>query len=156
MKNNFTLGKGILTAIAAWFSNAMGLLLPTLILLSILMTAEYISGILVIKKEQINHPHEKKSQYIRKKIIFSIYKKAGCILTIAAALSMDYLIHKYAARLGLQADSNTWIGLLVTVWFILNELLSILRNAGRLGAILPKFLVNSIKKIKNDINNTNL
>ena len=128
----------------------------TLILLSILMTAEYISGILVIKKENWEHPDNQKSQYIRKKIITAFYKKAGCILTIAAALSMDYLIHKYAARLGLQADSNTWIGLLVTIWFILNELLAILRNAGRLGTALPKFLLKFIRKIKKYINNTEL
>ena len=156
MKNNSHFIKGIFTAVAAWFSSAMGLLLPTLALLFLLMAAEYFSGILVAKKEAFEHPDNRRNQHIRKKIISSLYRKAGCILTISAALSMDYLIHKYAARLGVQTDSNTLFGLLVTIWFILNELLSILKNAGRLGAILPEFLVKAIKKIKNYINHTEL
>lgn len=65
---------------------------------------------------------------------------------------MDFLIHKYAAELRIQADNKTLLGLLAAIWFILNELLSILKNAKCLGAVLPKFLSESIKKIKNYIN----
>lgn len=156
MKDNFHFIKGTFTVIAAWFSSTMGLLLPTLALLFLLMAAEYFSGILVAKKEEFEHPDNLRNQYIRSKLISSFYRKAGCILTISAALSMDYLIYKYAARLGIQTDSNTLFGLLVTIWFILNELLSILRNASRLGAALPEFLVKSIKKIKKYINHTEI
>lgn len=156
MKHNSQFLKGIFTATAAWFGSTMGLLLPTLALLFLLMTAEYFSGILVAKKEAFEHPDNRRNRQFRKKIISSFYRKAGCILTISAALSMDYLIHKYSGRLGIQTDNHTLFGLLVTIWFILNELLSILRNANRLGAALPQFLVKAIKKIKNYINHTEL
>ncbi len=152
MKNNVTFGKGILTVIAAWFGSTMGLLLPTLVLLFLLMAVESFSGILVTEKETLDHPDSRKPRHIRSKILTSLYRKTGCILTVLAALSMDFLIHKYAAELGIQADNKTLFGLLVTIWFILNELLSILKNAGCLGAKLPKFLSKSIQKIKNDIN----
>ncbi len=156
MKNNFQFIKGIFTAIAAWVGSAMGLLPPTFALLLLLMAAEVFSGILVAKKEAFEHPDNRKNQPLRRKIISSLYRKAGCILTISAAVSMDCLIRKYASRMGIQTDSNTLLGLLVTIWFILNELLSILRNANRLGAVLPEFLVKAIKKIKKYINRTEL
>ena len=156
MKNNSHFIKGIFSAITAWLGSAMGLLLPTLALLFLLMSAEYFSEILVAKKEAFEHPDNRQNQPFRRKTIFSVYRKAGCILTISAALSVDCLIHKYAARLGIQTDNHTLFSSLVTIWFILNELLSILRNAKRLGAALPGFLVKVIKKIKKSINHTEL
>ncbi len=156
MKNNDPFTKGIFTAVAAWFGKAMGLLFPTLALLLLLMAAEYISSMLVARKEAFEHPENQRSKHIRRKIISSLYRKAGCILTISAALSLDYLIHKYAARLGIQADNDTLFGLLVTIWFILSEVLAILKNTRRLGAALPEFLVKAIKKIKDYIDNTKL
>ncbi len=152
MKKDFTSGKGIFTAIAAWFGSTMGLLLPTLALLFLLMAVEYFSGILVTEKETLEHPDNRKPRHTRSRLLSSLYRKAGCILTVLAALSMDFLIHKYAAELGIQADNKTLLGLLAAIWFILNELLSILKNAKCLGAVLPKFLSESIKKIKNYIN----
>ena len=152
MKNSFHFGKALFTALAAWLGSTMGLLLPTLILLFILMVTEYISGMLVARKETSEHPNSSQTQKTHQKNISSIYKKAGYVLTIAAALSMDFLTQKYAAQLGLQLDNARLFSLLAAIWFILNELLSILRNANHLGAALPKFLVRSIKEIKNDIN----
>lgn len=44
-------------------------------------------------------------------------------------------------------------GLLVIIWLILNELLSILENAGRMGVNLPSFLVKVLSDMQNELEN---
>lgn len=156
MKTDFIFSKSIITIIGAWIGNSMGLLIPTLMLLIILMVIDYISGMLASKKESIEYPDKLQYRWSSKKSIIGIYKKIGYILTIFVAVSTDYIIHKYAVELGLKFASNTLFGLLVSIWFIINELLSILENANRMGVVLPKFLVKVLVTIKNDVDNTNL
>ncbi len=156
MKTNFINNKSIIAIIGAWIGNSMGLLIPTLMLLITLMVIDYISGMLASKKESIEYPDKLQYRWSSKKSIIGIYKKIGYILTIFVAVSTDYLIHKYAVELGLTFTSNTLFGLLVSIWFIINELLSILENANRMGVILPKFLVKVLANIKNDIDNKTL
>ncbi len=43
------------------------------------------------------------------------------------------------------------IALVVLVWFILNELLSITENAARMGTPMPKFLAGVLADLKHDI-----
>lgn len=45
-------------------------------------------------------------------------------------------------------------GLLVIIWLILNDLLSILENAGRMGVNLPSFLVKVLSDMQNELENT--
>ncbi len=56
----------------------------------------------------------------------------------------------------LDFGSNTIFGLLVTVWFIINELISILENVGRMGAELPDFLKKALSELKNSIEDKEL
>ena len=41
-------------------------------------------------------------------------------------------------------------------WFIINELLSILENVGRMGTELPEFLKRVLSELKNDLDDTDL
>ena len=59
----------------------------------------------------------------------------------------------FAKEIGLKYDSNTFFGLLVTIWFIINEIISILENIGRMGTVLPDFLKNVLAELKENINN---
>ena len=43
------------------------------------------------------------------------------------------------------------IGLLTTSWFLLNEMLSIIENAGRMGADVPHWLSRYIAALKSKI-----
>lgn len=151
MKTISNFYKSVLTGIGAWIGNTMGVLIPTLLLLSLLMVIDYISGMLASKKEAIEHPDEMQYRWSSKKSIIGIYKKIGYILTIFVAVSTDYLIHQYALELGLKFSSKTLFGLLVSIWFILNELLSILENANRMGVILPQFLIKVLISIKKNV-----
>jgi toxin secretion/phage lysis holin len=151
METNFSFEKGVIAAIVAWISNTMELLIPTLMLLTILMVIDYISGMLAAKKEALEYPDKPRYRWSSKKSIIGIYKKIGYILTILVAVSTDYLIHKFSVELGLKFDSQTLFGLLVSIWFIINELLSILENANRMGVALPGFLVKVLINMKNNV-----
>ena len=151
MNNNFTAIKGLFTAIFAYLGNKWGLICPTLTLLILLMITDYISGMLAAKKEAIEHPNDSKYGWSSKKSIIGIYKKFGYILTILVALSTDYIIFKIINEIGITYQTNTTFGLLIIIWLILNELLSILENAGRMGVNLPSFLVKALSETKNEI-----
>lgn len=124
---------------------------PAIILLIILTIIDYFSGMLASKKEAVEHPNDKRYGWSSKKSIIGIYKKLGYILAVLVALSTDYLIYALLGEIGVEYQIKTLFGFLVTVWFIINELLSILENAGRMGAVLPKFLQNVLSELKGDI-----
>lgn len=91
-----------------------------------------------------------------KKSVLGIYKKIGYILTIFIAICVDYLIYKFADEIGLPYNSGTVFSLLVTFWFIINEILSILENIGRMGVELPDFLKNTLTELKKKVDNKDL
>lgn len=144
--------KGKFTLTGALIGNRFGLLFPALSLLIILMIADYISGMLASKKEALEHPNCKKYGWSSKKSIIGIYKKVGYTLTILVAVSTDYIIYKFAVELGIEFKKNTIFGLMITVWLIINELLSILENAERMGVKLPNFIKRVLSQLQNDIN----
>lgn len=145
--------KGAITLAGAWIGNKWGVLFPTLVILTILMILDQVSGILASKKEALDYPDDKKYGLSSKKGIRGIYKKLGYILMILVASITDYLLFEFAKELGIIVSHETMFGLLITVWLIINELLSILENAGRMGAELPEFLKKILSDLKSDIEN---
>lgn len=148
--------KSILSVMGAWISNKLGLLFPALGLLMVLMIIDYISGMLAAKKEALENPGDSRYGWSSKRSILGIYKKLGYMLTILVAVSIDYLIFKFTKEIGLEFGSNTIFGLLVTVWFIINELISILENVGRMGTELPDFLKKVLSELKSDLEDKDL
>ena len=149
------LEKGVLTMVITWIGIELGLLLQALTLLTILMILDYISGMLAFKKEALEHPNSKKYGWSSKKGIIGIYKKMGYVLTIIVTLCIDYLFAEILAELGFHNNQKTFFGLLAIVWFIINEMLSILENAGRMGVILPKFLTKVLAELHKEIDDPN-
>lgn len=153
MKHKSVSGEKSIVLLFTWVSNKLGLLLPAIILLLILMIVDYISGMLAAKKEALENVNNPQYGWSSKKSLLGIYKKTGYMLTVIAAVCIDYLIFKFANELGLKYTSNTFFGLVVTIWFVINEILSILENAGRMGCELPDFLKKILTELKKDINN---
>lgn len=143
--------KVITAVVGAWISNQFGLLYPVVCLLMLLMLADYVSGMIAAKKEAIEHPNNKKYGWSSKKGVLGIFKKTGYIFTIFVAVCVDYLIYKVAQELGLQYGSQTFFGLMVAFWFVINESISILENAGRMGVELPEFLKKTLNELKKDV-----
>lgn len=86
--------------------------------------------------------------------IKGILKKVGYLLIVAVSAVVDWLIHSALGQFGIHIDVGMYIGLVVTVWLIINELISILENLAIIGIPLPKMLTKLVKKLKVAVENT--
>lgn len=139
------------SAVAAWFLAKMGLLFYVLLVLLAMMVLDYITGMLAAKRESIDHPDDPAYGWSSKRGAEGIIKKAGYVCIIAAAMAADWIIFNVAATVGIETKLKAFFGLLVAVWYVLNELLSIIENAGRMGAPVPEWLAKNIAQLKKQI-----
>lgn len=135
--------------------NLNSILYPTLMILLFLMIIDYLSGMLASRKEALEHPNDPNYGWSSKKSVIGIYKKIGYVVSICVAVSTDYIITKYLQELNYTYEVDTAFGTLVAIWYVLNELLSIIENAGRMGAPLPEFLKKIISQLKSNIDDKN-
>lgn len=80
-----------------------------------------------------------------------IVKKAGYIALVAVGMVVDYLLSSALIKIGIHLQINYCFGMIITVWLIINELISILENLGEMHIPLPHFLVNMIKTLKGTV-----
>ena len=80
--------------------------------------------------------------------VTGIIKKAGYLALVAVGMVVDYLINSALVNIGINFRIYYCFGMIITIWLIINELISILENLGELKTPLPKFLVNTIKSLK--------
>ena len=151
MKQAYITIQAAAAAIIAWLSARLGILLPVLCILAVAMVLDYITGMLASKREAIEHPDDPAYGWSSKRGAEGIIKKVGYLCIIAAALIVDYIILHVAAQIGLEISLKAFFGLLVAVWYILNELLSIIENAGRMGAAVPSWLSKYVAVLKDKI-----
>lgn len=145
----------LISAAIAWVSDKLGILYPVLCVLLIMMILDYITGMLASKREAIDHPSDPAYGWSSKKGAKGIIKKVGYLCVIAAAMVMDYIILNVASTIGFEMPTKAFFGLLVAVWYILNELLSVVENAGRMGADVPDWLTKYIASLKHRIDEEN-
>ncbi len=85
--------------------------------------------------------------------IAGVFKKIQYLFVIVVSVIMDVLIAEGLPLIGV--DYTTYGGSLITcivsIWMILNELISILENLSRGGVPLPEFLGKAIKQIKDNM-----
>lgn len=143
-----------LAAAGAWVSAKLGVLYPVLVILMIMMILDYITGMLASKKEALEHPDEKGYGWSSKKGAQGIIKKVGYLCVIAVAMVVDYIILHVAVAIGITVSVKAFFALLVAVWYVLNELLSIIENSGRMGAQVPEWLCRYIAVLKDAIDKT--
>lgn len=81
-----------------------------------------------------------------------LWHKLGSIVAMLVALMLDValsaIINYGDLGFDLPFTYKTAFLPLVAIWYIVTELGSIIENAGRLGAPVPKFLISSLKKLK--------
>lgn len=139
------------SAAAAWLSARLGILLYVILILAAAMVIDYITGMLASKTEAIDHPYDPDYGWNSKKGAKGIIKKVGYLCVIAVAMMVDYIILNVAASVGIEITLKAFFGLMVTVWYLLNEALSIIENAGRMGAPVPDWLRQYIAVLKSKI-----
>lgn len=153
MKNaNILTGvQAVTSAAAAWLLAKMGLLFYVMVVLFCAMILDYITGMLAAKYEAITHPDDPAYGWSSKRGAEGIIKKVGYVCIIAVAMIADWIIFNVAATVGIDVKLKAFFGLLAAVWYVLNELLSIIENAGRMGAPVPEWLTKNIAALKKSI-----
>lgn len=126
---------GFLTLIAYYFN----IVAVPIIVLVVAMIIDYITGMVAAY-----HSAELSS----KKGIFGIVKKVCYLALVCVGIGVDWLIYSGLQSINVNIGYTIFFGVLVTIWLIINELISILENLGSIGVPLPKFLVNVCKRLK--------
>lgn len=126
---------GTLGALAAYFNV---LLIPLIVLIAV-MLIDYITGMAgAAYTGEINS----------RVGVIGIVKKVCYLALVAVGIVVDYLITTALVQIGLSIQINYCFGMIVTIWLIINELISILENLGELNVPLPHFLVSIVKNLK--------
>ena len=125
---------GACAAITAYF----GVLAIPIIVLFCVMICDYITGLT--------------SAFVGGKLSSAkgwrgIIKKACYLIAVAVGIVVDYILSQTLMQLHIESGTIFYFGLLVTIWLILNELLSILENLSEIGVPLPEWLRKAIEKI---------
>lgn len=155
MQKTYVAFQSVVAAALAWLSAELGILFHVLALLTIMMAVDYLTGMIASKKEAIEHPEDPSKGWNSKKGAIGIFKKVGYLCVIAVAMVVDFVIVKVAVSLGYtEISAKAMFGLLAAVWYLLNELLSIVENAGRMGAPVPQWLAKYIAVLKNKIDDS--
>lgn len=126
-----------LGALAAYFN----VLLVPLVILICVMIIDYGTGMA--------------EAYINKTLnsrigVKGILKKVGYLVLVCVGGVVDYLICAGLASVGIDYSSYCF-GLIVAVWLIINELISILENLSELGTPIPPFLVKIVHRLKDSV-----
>lgn len=83
-----------------------------------------------------------------KKGVFGIVKKISYLALVCVGMGVDWLIYSGLQSVNVQLGYTFFFGVLVTIWLIINELISILENLGQIGVPMPGFLKTIINKLK--------
>lgn len=147
--------QGTLSAVGAFLSAKLGILFPVLLILAGMMVIDWFSGMIASMVEAIEHPDDKNYGWSSKKGAIGIAKKVGYLFIVAVAMTVDWLVLHVASVIGVTVTAKALFSLLVAVWYILNELLSIIENAGRMGVNVPEWLCKYIAVLKRKIDDQN-
>lgn len=131
--------QAIISAALAAFASYLGALAVPIIVLMVMMIIDYLSGMSAAWSE---------GTLSSKLGAKGIVKKVGYMALIVVAMGVDYLIYSGIVAADINVGYNMWFGLLVAVWLIINEMISILENLGRLGVPIPEFLKKIIGRLK--------
>ena len=137
MENNILKGvtTAALAAISAYFRQ---LTLPVIILL-LVMVLDYMSG---MTKAWYKHALSSKVG------LQGILKKLCYLFAVAVAITVDFVIQIAAEKASVDITGCYYCALLVIIWLILNEEISILENVASIGVPVPEFLLKLIKRLK--------
>lgn len=137
MKGNVL--RGILAAFLAAVLAYFHTLVVPLIVLGVVMVVDYITG---MTQAWI-------SETLSSRVgVMGIIKKCGYLVAVIVAAVVDYIIQTTAIGAGMDLHGVCFFGLLVVIWLILNECISILENLCEIGVPLPSFLMAIVKKLK--------
>lgn len=122
------------TLTATLFIYFQAVSVPVFILI-LLMICDYITG---MANAYINHTLSSKVG------IKGIVKKLCYLFAVVASIGTDWVI----SSVNISTENSSTVSMLVTIWLIINEIISILENLRKIGVPVPKFLDSIIDRLK--------
>ena len=120
----------------------LGIVAVPIIILIVAMIIDYVTGML---SAWLN------SELSSKKGIKGIVKKVSYLALVAVAMIVDWLIFQGLQQINVDLNYSVFFAVLVAVWLIINELISVLENLSRMGVPIPNFLKKLIDRLKNTV-----
>lgn len=117
----------------------MGMIAVPIVMLCFVMIMDYITGMAAAWRD---------GNLSSKKGAFGIAKKLLYLVAVCVGIVADWVIYSGLQAVNVSLGVSTFFGLLVTIWLVVNELISILENLKKIGVPLPKFLLSIVKKLK--------
>ena len=141
MKEEFVANsiKGAITvffaALAAYFANGAA----PLVVLLVVVISDYITGLIKAYT----------TRTLSSRIGFTgILKKLSYFVVVGVGMVVDYLISSGIRQINAEFTSDlSIVSIIVIIWLIINELLSILENLSDIGVPLPSFLKKLIERL---------
>lgn len=137
--------KTIFTVIFAIISSWLGVLAIPVITLVIFNVMDYVTGLVASKYRNQEVNSYQSIRGIAKKICMWILILVGGLL--------DWLLISTGQYVGITLPFTYAISIVVTVWLIANEIISILENMVDIGVSIPPFLMPLVKNIKKQVEN---
>lgn len=131
--------QAVLSAALSVLSVYMGAMIVPLIMLTAAMIIDYGTGMAAAWK---------KSDLSSKKGVSGIVKKVGYLVLVCVGMLVDWLIFCGLENFSAGDSYKFSFGMLVAIWLIINELISILENLGTIGVPVPDFLIKVIRRLK--------
>lgn len=129
-------------ALSAFFASAsiyFDIIFVPVVILIVSMVIDYISGIIAAwVKGELNS----------KKGKIGAIKKVSYMLLVVVAGIIDWLLKSASGMVGINYEINFYFGVLVSVWLIINELLSILENCTLIGIPVPDIIKPVAMRLK--------
>lgn len=138
-------GKTVQAALAAAISAVtyyLGIVAVPIIILICAMIIDYITG---MSAAWYN------SELSSKKGIRGIVKKVSYLALVVVAMIIDWLISQGLQQINVDFHYSVFFAVLVAVWLIINELISVLENLAKMGVPIPNFLKKLIDRLKNTV-----
>lgn len=130
--------KALLAVIAGGVAAYFNVLAIPLAVLMVAMAVDYISG---MTKAWVT------GELSSRVGVLGIIKKVGYLVTVCVAAIVDWLLLSGLKQVGISIGMEFLFGMMVTIWFIVNECISILENLASIGVPLPKFLTAMIQRL---------
>lgn len=132
----------VVSAVITGLLYYLGIVAVPIIILIVAMIIDYVTGMM---SAWLN------SELSSKKGIKGIVKKISYLALVAVAMIVDWLIFQGLQQINVDLHYSVFFAILVTVWLIINELISVLENLSRMGVPIPNFLKKIIDRLKNTV-----
>ena len=139
MQNKEFFQQVIFYAALSALTNYLGIVVIPIIVLIVSMIVDYATG---MSAAWCN------SELSSKKGAKGIVKKVSYLALVVVAMMIDWLIYQGLQQINVNMEYSVFFAVLVAIWLIINELISILENLSKIGVPIPKFMTKIIEKIK--------